>query len=563
MKNRELARILSKMADAIEFKEGDRFRVIAYRRAAATLEELTEDIEIVSREGRLQELPGIGKAIALKIDEYLKTGRIKKYEEELEGIPEELLDLMDIHDMGPKTLALVYKKLGVRNLEDLKQAMTDGSLAKLAGMGEKRVENIRRSIEIFERSQERIPLSEAVEISEKIIEYMKTCPGVVQVVAAGSLRRMKETIGDIDILATGTEGEKIIDYFTAYPRIERVIASGATKGSILVRTDGELRQTDLRILPQELFGSALLYFTGSKEHNIKLRTIARERGLKISEYGVFRGEERIAGRTEEEVYRTLNLPYIPPELRENRGEIEAAYEGKLPKLIECSDIKGDLHVHSEYSDGSSTILEIAEFAKSLNYRYVAICDHSKSVKYAGGLSEERLQKQMSEIDKLKTKSDVNILKGTEVDILKDGSLDFADKVLEELDLVVAAVHAGFKQNVTERIIKAIEDPNVDIIAHPSGRLISKREGYEVDIETIIDRSKKYGKILELNAYPDRLDLDDQNLRRAKDAEVKISIGTDAHAAIQMRWMRFGVGIARRGWLEERDVINTLEKFPKS
>jgi len=563
MKNRELARIFSRMADAIEFKGGDRFRVIAYRRAAATLEELTEDIETVSREGQLQELPGIGKAIASKIDEYLKTGMIKKYEEELEGIPEELLDLMNIHDMGPKTLALIYEKLGIRNLEGLKRTVSDGSLTKLAGMGEKRVENIRRSIEIFEKSQERIPLPEAVEISEKIIDYLNAFPGVAQAVAAGSLRRMRETIGDIDILATGTEGEKIIEYFTAYPRTERVIASGGTKGSILVRTDGEMRQVDLRILPQELFGSALLYFTGSKEHNIRLRTIARERGLKISEYGVFRGEERVAGRNEEEVYRTLDLPYIPPELREDRGEIEAAYEGKLPKLVEYSDIKGDLHVHSDYSDGSSTILEMAEFAKSLNYHYVAICDHSKSVRYAGGLTEDKLREQMSEIDRLNTRSKVKILKGTEVDILKDGSLDFDDKVLEELDLVIAAIHSGFKQNVTDRTIKAIEDPNVDIIAHPSGRLISKREGYEVDIEAIIERAKRYGKMLELNAYPDRLDLNDQNLRRAKDTGVRVSIGTDAHAAAQMRWMRFGVGTARRGWLEKRDIINTLDECPQA
>jgi len=563
MKNRELARMFSRIADAIEFKGGDRFRVIAYRRAATTLEDLTEDIETLADEDRLQELPGVGKAIATKIEEYLKTGRMRKYEEELEGIPEGLLDLLAIQDLGPKTLALAHRKLGIRNLEDLKRVVNDGSLAKLSRMGEKKVENIRRGIEIFEKSRERIPISEAVEISEEIIEYLKGYPGVEEVTPAGSLRRMKETVGDIDILATGTDGEKIIDYFTAYPRTERVIASGGTKGSILVRTDGEMRQIDLRILPRESFGAALQYFTGSKEHNIKLRRIARERGLKISEYGVFRGKERIAGRTEEEVYGAIGLPYIPPELREDRGEIEAGFKGELPILIKYSDIRGDLHVHSNYSDGTSTIREIAEYAGTLNYNYVAICDHSKSARYAGGLSEEKLRKQMSEIDRLNTESRVRILKGTEVDILKDGSLDFPDRLLEELDLVVAAIHMGFKHNVTERIIEAIQNPNVDIIAHPTGRLISKREGYEVDLEAIIDKAKKFGKILELNAYPDRLDLNDQNLRRARESGVRVSIGTDAHAAVEMRWMRFGVGVARRGWLEKNDVINTMDEFSLS
>ncbi|UCD73574.1 MAG: DNA polymerase/3'-5' exonuclease PolX, partial [Candidatus Bathyarchaeota archaeon] len=424
---------------------------------------------------------------------------------------------------------------------------------------------IKKSIEIFEKSRERIPISEAVEIGEKIVKYLKSNQDVEQVIPAGSLRRMKETVGDIDILATGIDGKKIIDHFIVYPNTERVIASGDTKASILVRTDRETRQIDLRILPQESFGAALQYFTGSKEHNIKLRRIAREKGLKINEYGVFQGKNRIAGRTEEEVYKAVGLPYIPPELREDRGEIEVGYKGEIPKLIDIADIKGDLHVHSNYSDGASTLQEIAEFAKSLNYKYVAICDHSKSVNYAGGLSEEKLRRQMIEIERLNTDQEVKILRGTEVDILKNGDLDFPDEVLEELDLVVAAVHTGFKQDVTDRIIKAIENPNVDIIAHPSGRLISRREGYKVDLEAVIKRAKKYNKILELNAYPDRLDLDDKNLRRTKESGVRVSIGTDAHTATEMRWMRYGVGTARRGWLERNDVINTLDEviFPQS
>ncbi len=563
MKNRELARIFLRIADTIELKGGDRFRAIAYRRAAATLEDLTEDIQIVAQEGRLQELYGVGKAIASKIEEYLKTGRMRKYEKELKGIPEELLDLLAIQDLGPKTLALAHKELGIRNLEDLKRVVNDGTLAKLSRIGEKKAENIRKGIENFEKSRERMAISEATEISGETVEYLKACPEVEQVTPAGSLRRMKETVGDIDILATGNNGEKIVDYFTSYARTERVLASGGTKGSILVRANGEMRQVDLRILPRESFGAALQYFTGSKEHNIKLRRIARERGLKISEYGVFRGKDRMAGRTEEEVYKTVGLPFIPPELREDRGEIEAGFKRELPCLVEQSDIKGDLHVHTNHSDGTSTILEMAKFAESLNYQYVAICDHSRSVKYAGGLSEDKLRKQIDEIDKLNTQSKVRILKGTEVDILKDGSLDFSDNLLEELDIVVAAIHTGFKQNVTDRIIKAIENRNVDIIAHPSGRLINRREGYEVDLEAIINSARKFGKILELNACPDRLDLNDQNLRRAKEARVKISIGTDAHAATEMRWMRFGVGIARRGWLEKNDVINTRNDFKHS
>ena len=560
MKNRELARMFSTIADAIELKGGDRFRVIAYRRAATTLENLTEDIETVAEQGRLQELRGVGKAIASKIEEYLKTGRIRKYDEELETIPEGLLDLLAIPDLGPKTLALAYKSLDIKNLEDLKRAVADGSLAELSRMGEKKVNNIKKGIEIFEKSRERIPISEALEISENLIEYLRANPEVEQATAAGSLRRMKETVGDIDILATGTDGRKIIEYFTSCPNTERVIASGKTKGSILVRTNGEMRQVDLRILSRECFGSALQYFTGSKEHNVKLRRIAREKGLKISEYGVFRGRKRIAGRTEEEVYRTVGLPFIPPELREDQGEIEAGFREELPTLLEYSDIKGDLHVHSNHSDGTSTILEIAEFAESLDYRYVAICDHSKSAKFAGGLSEERLRKQMQEIDRMNMGRELRILKGIEVDILKDGSLDFPDELLAELDVVVAAIHIGFRQNVTERIIAALENPNVDIIAHPSGRLISRREGYEVDLNAVIKSAEKSGKVLELNAYPDRLDLDDQNLRRAKEAGVKISIGTDAHAKSEMGWMRFGVGIARRGWLEKSDVINTSNEF---
>ena len=558
MKNKELAAMFAKIADALEYKGEMPFKIIAYRKAARVLEDLTQDIELLAKEDRLREVPGIGEGIAKKIKEYLETGKMKKYEEALSGIPDGLLQLLDIQNLGPKTLALAHKELKVNNLNDLKRVIEDGSLAKLFRMGKKKVENIKKGIELFEQTRERIPLNEALAISDELVKYLKKNPHIKQIQPSGSLRRMKETIGDIDILVTGKKGGEIVEYFTKFPRTSRVLVAGDTKGSIIVGRGAEARQVDIRIVPEKSFGAALQYFTGSKAHNIKLRTMARERGLKISEYGVFKGNRQIAGRTEEEVYATLGLPLIPPELREDRGEVEAALKGKLPKLIELSDIRGDLHIHSTHSDGNSTIEELVKYAKSLGYEYIAICDHSKSAKYAGGLTEDELKKEMEEIDKLNEKlKGIRVLKGIEVDILKDGRLDYSDKILEKLDIVVAAIHQSFKYKVTERICRAIENPNVDIIAHPTGRLISKREGYEVDIEMVMEWAKRYNKILELNAYYDRLDLNEVYLRKAKEMGIKISIGSDAHGALDLNWMRFGVGIARRGWLEKSDVINTL------
>lgn len=557
MKNKELARIFEEIADALEYKDELAFKIVAYRKAARVLEDLTEDVEALAKEGRLREIPGVGEGIAKKIDEWLRTGKMKKYEEALAEIPAGLLELMGIQNLGPKTLALAHKELKVNNLSDLKRVVEDGSLARLFRMGEKKVENIRKGIELFEQAQERIPLDRALAISDEIVKYLKKSRRVGQVEPSGSLRRMRETVGDIDILATGRDGAKIIEYFTRFPGVSRVLVAGDTKGSVIVGTGAEARQVDLRIVSESSFGAALQYFTGSKAHNIKLRSMARERGLKISEYGVFKGDKPIAGRTEEEVYRTLDLPYIPPELREDRGEVEAALAGKLPKIIEYSDIKGDPHIHSRYSDGNSSIEELARAAKELGYEYIGICDHSRSARYAHGLTIERLKKECAEIDELnRSLKGIRILKATEVDILPDGSLDLPDEVLESLDIVVAAIHQGFKQRVTQRICGAIENPNVDIIAHPTGRLISKREGYEVDMDQVFRAAQRYKKILELNAYYDRLDLNEVYLHRAKELGILISIGTDAHSVTDFGWMRFGVGIARRGWLEPKDVINT-------
>jgi len=557
-KNKELAYIFSRIADALELKGESSFRIIAYRKAARVLEDLTEDIEAIAKKGKLREIPGVGEGIAKKIEEYLKTGKMKKYEEALSGIPEGLLELLEIQNLGAKTISLAHKELGVKNLDDLKRVIEDGSLAKLFGMGEKKVENIKKGIEIYEQAHERIPIYEALTIVEDVIEYLKNAPGISQISPAGSLRRMKETVGDIDILATGKNGREIIEFFTKYPNVDRVLASGKTKGSIMVKTEKGKKQVDLRIVDEDCYGAALQYFTGSKAHNIRLRSMAKEKGLKISEYGVFRDDKKIAGRTEEEVYKILNLPWIPPEIREDRGEIECALENKLPDLIDYTDIRGDLHVHSNYSDGHSTIEEIAEHAKSLGYEYIAICDHSQSVKYAHGLTEDRLKRQIEEIDKLNERiTGIKILKGIEVDILPDGKLDFPNEILAQLDYVVASIHIGFKKNVTERMLSALENPYVHTLAHPTGRLISKREGYDVDLDKVFEAALKNNKILELNAYYDRLDLNEINLRKAKEMGIKIAIGTDAHHIGGMRMMRFGVGIARRGWLEKKDVINCL------
>ncbi len=558
MKNKELAVIFSRIGDALEIRGETGFKVVAYRKAARILEDLTEDIEDITKEKKVQEIPGIGSGITKKIEEYIDTGHMKKLDEALSGIPEGLLELLDVQNLGVKTVHMAYKELGVKNIEDLKRVIENGSLARLSGLGEKKVENIKKGIEIYEHAQERINIFEAANLVKKVIDYLKEVPHIGRISTAGSLRRMKETVGDIDILTTGKDGVKIIDYFTRFPSVTKVLARGKTKGSVMISAEKGERQVDLRIVDESEYGSALQYFTGSKAHNIKLRSLAKDMGLKISEYGVFKDEKRIAGFNEEEIYRALNLAFIPPELREDRGEIELALKNNLPRIVESNDIRGDLHVHSQYSDGSLSIDEIAASAKGLGYKYIAVCDHSQSAKYANGLSPERLRTQIDEIDKINRHLEgIKILKGTEVDILRDGRLDFPDEILKDLDIVVAAVHSGFKRNVTERMLKAMENPYVTIIAHPSGRLISGREGYDVDLEKVIEGAQKLGIVLELNSYYDRLDLNEFYLKKAKDRNIMISLGTDTHHAGGLEMMRFGVGIARRAWLEKKDIINCL------
>lgn len=558
MKNQELASIFARIGDALEIKGESGFKILAYRKAARILEDLTEDIETITKEKRLEKIPGIGSGIAKKIEEYLENGQMQKLSEALSVIPENLLDLLEIQNLGAKTIHVAHKELRVENLDDLKKVIEDGSLAKLYGLGEKKVENIKKGIEIYEQAQERIPILEALNIVEEIISYLKKAPQIGRLSPAGSLRRMKETVGDIDILATGKNRAKIIQYFTQFPGVSHVLAAGETKGSAMILTERGERQVDLRIVDESEYGAALQYFTGSKAHNIKLRGMAKSKGLKISEYGVFRGEEKIAGFDEKEVYEALGLPLILPELREDRGEIELALKNQLPQVVDYSDIKGDLHVHSLYSDGHLSIKELAKLARAMNYEYLAICDHSQSVKYAHGLSPERLRNQIKEINELNQEfKDFRILKGIEVDILQDGQLDLPEEMLKELDIAIAAVHTGFKKKVTERILQAMANPFVTAIAHPSGRLISKREGYEVDLEKVLQGAQRTGKALELNAFYDRLDLNEFYLKKAKEMGIKISIGTDTHYAQGLQMMRLGVGIARRGWLEKKDILNCL------
>ena len=558
VKNHEIAALFGRIADVLELKGENSFRINSYRKAARVIGDLTEDVEELARAGKLTDISGIGKGTAEKIVEYLNTGKMSKYEEAMMGVSEETVSLMQISGLGPKTVAMLNKELGIAGLNDLEKAIQEGKLKGLFGIGDKKIENIIKGIELFKTSQQRISIGMAYPVVKRIIEELRHNPQIKDIQAAGSLRRMKETIGDIDILATGIDGENIVKSFVNMRGVTQVLAAGDTKGSVWIE---EGVQVDLRVVLEDEFGAALQYFTGSKEHNIHLREIAKKNGLKISEYGIFKGERKIGGRLEEEIYKALGMDWIPPELRENRGEIEAAQEGKLPKLIELSDIKGDLHNHSNWSDGTPAFEEMAEHAIKMGYKYLAVSDHSKSLHVAGGLKDEELLEEIEAIDKLNKKfKGFILLKATEVDIKADGSLDFPDKLLEKLDIVVASIHSGFKQGkekITERMLAAIRNPYVNIIAHPTGRLISKREGYEVDLDKVIAVCAETGTALEINCYYDRLDLSDLYCKKAKEAGVMIAISTDAHHLDQMWMIELGVGIARRGWLEAKNVINTF------
>lgn len=555
--NKVLAKKFEELANALDFLGENPFKVRAYMKVARVLEELPEDVtEIYKTQGfeGLERIPGIGEGIAKKIVEFIEKGTFEKYEEVMSKVPADLLKLMDVPGVGPRTLKLIHDKFKVTTMDEFIKILDDPRILTLPGMGEKKIENIKRGLELYLSMQERIPLGIAVNIVEDIIEYMKESKKVELISGCGSYRRMKETVGDIDILVVGEDGTKLIEHFTKFPSVTDVLASGDTKGSVIV--EGKY-QVDMRVVGRESWGAALQYFTGSKNHNIKLRTIAKAKGLKISEYGVFREEKLIAGAEEEDVYKSLGLPWIPPELREDQGEIEAAMSGNLPVLLGYNEVKGDLHVHSNYSDGTSSLEELAEFARKMGYQYLGICDHSRSAKYAGGLEIDELRERNREIDRInKSFKDFVLLKGAEVDILSDGQLDYPDEVLRELDFVVASIHIWKKnEDATQRIIKAMENPYVTIIGHPTGRLIGQREGYHVDIDTIIDKAVETKTFLEMNAYYERLDFNDVNARKAKEKGALLVINTDAHHVGQLPMIRLGIGQARRAWLGPQDVVN--------
>ena len=565
MENADIAKIFYEIADLLEIKGENPFRVRSYRNAGIVIEGLPESVKaIVERnEKELEEIPGIGKSIHEKIVEILKTGRCSYHQELLKEFPSGLLELLRVQGVGPKKVKLLYEELGIKNISDLEKAASAGKLRGLPGMGEKTEANILKAIKGLKGSEGRFKIAVALSYAEPLVEYLKKAPDVFDVQPAGSLRRWKDTIGDIDILVTCKKSAPVMDRFAAYPDVDTVVAKGETKSTVILKNG---LQADVRVLDKKAFGAALQYFTGSKQHNIAIRDRAKRMGLKLSEYGVFREKDDkwIAGESEEDVYKAVGLPWIPAELRENRGEIEAAVKNRLPVLVEIKDIKGDFHVHTTESDGSNTIEEMAEYAMKKGYQYIAITEHSKAVGIAHGLDEKRLLKQIEEIEKINAKFEAlnlkfKILKGTEVDIKADGSLDLDKKVLEKLDIVVGAVHSRFnmtEDEMTNRLIKAIESGIVNIIAHPTGRLIAAREPYPLNMKKVMEAAKRNNVIMELNAYPDRLDLNDIHCKLAKDIGVMVAISTDSHNKMQMENIRFGVYTARRGWLEKEDILNT-------
>jgi len=561
MNNGQIANIFRNMADILEIEGENLFRIKAYRKAADTIDGLSEDISRIAAKDELLKLPGIGKDLASKIKEFLNTGKISAYEKLRKSTAPVLLDMLNIPGVGPKTAKILYDNLKVKSLNGLEEKAKAHRISGLPGIKEKTEENILRGLEFLKKDKGRMLLDTAFMTAEYIVSELKGLPEVIKISPAGSLRRMKETVRDIDILVTSRKPERVMDAFANLPNVDTLTARGPTKSSVLTKDNARV---DLRVVSPESYGAALMYFTGSKEHNVKLREMAVKRGLKINEYGVFnvKTNRRIAGNSEAEIYDIFKMKYIEPELRENTGEIESALKGTLPKLIQLADIKGDFHVHTEASDGALNISEIAKIARKKRYDYVVITDHSSSLKIAGGLSDRQLLKQKEKIAAFNKKSkDIKLLAGSEVDILDDGSMDYRDDLLKELDFVIAAIHTGFhqpKDKLTTRIIKAMHNKYVNLIAHPSGRLIGERAAYELDYDKILAAASETGTAIEINAYPQRLDLTDINSRRAKEvAGVKLAISTDAHVASQFDNMIYGVSVARRGWLEKKDIINSL------
>ncbi len=559
MVNKELSRIFNEIADLMEIKGEDAFRINTYRRVARVFKDTGDDIADMSATGKLTDLPGVGKGTASRVRQFIKEGRIDVREGLLAEIPQGLPALLSVPGLGPKKIALMWRGAGVESLDDLRRAIDKGTLVGLPGMGAKSVEKIRQGIDFLERSTGRTPIGLALPVAQRIADVIAKRADVKKVAPTGSIRRGSETVGDVDLLCDSQAGEEVVKAFTSLPEVRQVLASGPTKGSVLVAlpNEGQL-QVDLRVVPSASFGSALQYFTGSKDHNVRLRERAIKRKLKLNEYGLFDGDKQVAGRTEAQVYKKLGLPLIPPELREDRGEIDAA--DHLPRLIELSDLRGDLHLHTPASDGHDSIEALAEAGKKLGYQYIAISDHSRSQTIANGLSSDRMARHIQDIRAVARRvRGIEILVSAEVDILGDGSLDYPDELLAECDLVTASIHSGLGQSrarVTHRTIAAMHSPHVNVIGHPTGRLIGRREAMDLDMSAVIREAVETYTALEVNASWQRLDLCDVHLRQAIEAGARVVITTDAHSAAQMvEMMPYGVGTARRGWATPASILN--------
>jgi DNA polymerase (family 10) len=571
--NKALATLFDHMADLylLGGRDEDRYRISSYRKIAQTLKYYPTDMATLDSPKKLQEIPGVGPAISGKIHEFITTGKVQTYEKLKKSFPSGLLDLMDVPSLGPKKVQMLWRELGVTNKSSLKKALKSGVAAELPGMGAKSVENILQGLEVAATLNKRKLMGGMYPIVDEMNKYLKASKMTSKLETAGSFRRREETIGDLDFLAISKKPQELIHYFVSHPKTKKILAEGGTKGSIILEGD---QQIDLRVVKADEWGAALQYFTGSKEHNIHLRTIAREKGLTINEYGVFKLKinkesldsdqdnkgEKVAGKTEEEVYKAIGLQFVPPEMRTDSGEIAAAQLKKpLPKLVEEKQIKGDLHSHTTFSDGNNSVLEMAEKADELGMEYLALTDHSPGLIVANGMTDEDIGARSEEIKKVQKKVLVKILSGTEVDIKADGSLDFSEKVLQKMDIVVASVHAGFKKDNTERIIAAMENPYVNIIGHISGRLIGSREAYPIDYELLFSKAVETQTWIEINAQPKRQDISWEHLKKAKEMGVKFVISTDSHHKDTLWFKELGVAIARRGWLEKKDIINTLSK----
>ncbi len=557
--NKTVASIFYQIAEILEIKQ-QIWESRAYQKAARTIETLSTDVHDIYSKGGLEalmEIPGVGEGLAKKIEEFLKTGKIKKHQEVLKSIPSGLIDIMSIPGMGPKKVSRLYKELKIDSVEKLEKAARDGKIRKLEGFGEKSEQDILKGIEVFKRGQERMYLGDALSLATEIANKLKALKDVKKIEVAGSIRRRKETIGDIDILVISNNPSVVMDFFTKLPNIDFVQSKGETKSSVTLK---EGLDCDLRVLDEKSFGAALNYFTGSKEHNVHLRQIAIKKGWKLSEYGLFdKTDKQIAGKTEEELYNKLGMVYIEPEMRENIGEIEAAQQVKLPNLIKYNSIKGDMHIHTNWSDGINTIDDMVKSAVDLGYQYIAITDHSKSERQANGLDEKRILKYIEEVERVKKKfPQIQILCGSEVSILKDGELDFKKNILEKLDWVVGSIHSGFKMQeneMTERVLKAIDSGYINVLGHPTGRIVNQREPFQIDLKKVFEKAKERGVFMEINSSR-RLDLNDSNIKKAKEFGLKFCIDTDAHSIERLKRIELGISQARRAWLEEKDVVNT-------